>query len=152
MKIFMVIVCVFAVSAAVVPIIIGKASFDGVVTDRYYEKGLDWDKTRKEKLTTGWRMELYDNKFKVSDKSVLISVFDAAGQPLNGASIALKTSRPSTNAFDKTYSLKSVDAVSGRYRSEISFPLYGYWDLQFTVSKDGRNIVFDKRVFADKAE
>lgn len=152
MKVFIIVVCVVAVSAAVVPIIIGKASFDGVVTDKYYEKGLGWDKTQKEKLASGWRIEIENNKFKVSDKSVLFSVFDAAGQPLNGASVSLNISRPATTAFDKTYSAKNAASDSGRYKAEISFPLYGYWDIQFSVSKDGRNIVFDKRVFADKEE
>ncbi|MBF0328772.1 MAG: FixH family protein [Nitrospirae bacterium] len=148
----MIIVCVVAVAAAVVPIIIGSASFDGVVTDKYYEKGLDWDKLQKDKLASGWSVEFKNNKFKVSDKSILISVFDAAGKPINGASISLKISRPATNAFDKTYSAKAVDSYSGRYKSEISFPLYGYWDIQLQVLKDDRNIVFDNRIFAEKEE
>lgn len=148
MKALIALVTLIALSAVIAAIVIGSRSFEGIVTEKPYEKGLSWDRTKDEKKSLGWDVEIPEKRFTVGKNTLIFSILDKKGEPLEGASISVTVSRPSTTAYDRTYKGERLD--DGSSRAVVDFPLYGYWDLKIQVVKDQVNVIYTKNIFAEK--
>ncbi|RJQ53496.1 MAG: hypothetical protein C4526_06455 [Nitrospiraceae bacterium] len=147
MKTLIIIVTIIGLSAVIGSIIVGGMVFDGVVVEKPYEKGLDWDKRRNEKAESGWNVGIEDKIFRTGDNDIYFSVLDKDGGPLTNAQIAVAISRPSTTAYDKSF--ETSVRRDGKYIASINFPLYGYWDLKISVTREKRNVVFEERIYVE---
>ena len=145
MKILIILVTIVALSAVIGSVIVGEKVFDGLVVEKPYEKGLQWDKTRNEKTELGWNVVLKNRAFSAGENDVIISVFDKDGRPLAGAQAIITISRPATTAYDKNYETTLLGV--GSYKVKANFPLYGYWDLKVTVSHDKKSAVYEEKVY-----
>ena len=148
MKALIALVTLIALSAVIAVIVIGSRSFEGIVTEKPYEKGLSWDRIKDEKKSLGWDVEIQEKRFTVGKNTLMFSILDKKGKPLEGASVSVTVSRPSTTAYDRTYRCERLD--DGSCHAVVDFPLYGYWDLKIQVVKDKINLIYTKNIFAEK--
>ncbi len=148
MKSLIAVVTLIALSAVITAIVVGSRSFEGIVTEKPYEKGLTWDRTQDEKRSLGWDVEVREKGFTVGKNALTLAILDKRGKPLEGASVSVTVSRPSTTAYDRAY--RSERIGDGSYRAVVDLPLYGYWDLKIRVVKEQDDVTYTKNIFAEK--
>lgn len=140
--------CLAALLAVGGAVYVGIQSFDGVVTDNPYEKGLRWDEEKKQEEDTGWSVDIRGGGFTTGENILQVSVRDRAGGPLPDAVVVATVSRPSTSEYDRDY--PAVKLGNGLFQAPVSLPLYGYWDIKIHVAGSGHNAVYEKRIYAEK--
>jgi nitrogen fixation protein FixH len=148
MKTLIAIVIIIGLSAVIGAIFIGVKSFDGIVTEHPYEKGLLWDETERKKSELGWRVEILNREFTTGDNNVVISVLDKNSMPLAHAKASLSLSRPATATFNKKFDMILIR--DGMFSASLNFPVFGYWDIGINVSSGGESLLFENRVFVKK--
>ncbi|MGD0886944.1 MAG: FixH family protein [Thermodesulfovibrionales bacterium] len=148
MRILIAIIVLLGLASVIAVIYFGEHTFEGIVVEHPYEQGLAWDRVRKEKSALGWAVDLSNKQFKQGDNELVLSVHDKDGSPLRGAKVSVIVSRPATACYDRRY--ETVGFADGLYRSAVSFPLRGQWDVRVEVSRNGNTVVFDQRIFAEK--
>jgi nitrogen fixation protein FixH len=147
MRILIALVVLLGLASVIAVIYIGVTTFEGIVVENPYEKGLAWDRAWKEKSALGWAVDLSNKQFREGENELMLSVYDRDGMPLRGAKISVIVSRPSTTRYDRRY--EAVASPDGVYRAVVSFPLRGQWDVGVEVSRNGNSVVFDQRIFAE---
>ncbi|RJR20261.1 MAG: hypothetical protein C4581_03515 [Nitrospiraceae bacterium] len=145
MKILIAIVVIIGLFAVVGAIIIGVKSFDGIVTEHPYEKGLMWDEIRHKENELGWTVDVRMRKSFAGDNEVEISVLDRNKRPLTVSKMDLHISRPTAATFDRYFDI--IPLGDGVFLSRPDFPLSGYWDIRINVSSGEDALLFEKRVF-----
>jgi nitrogen fixation protein FixH len=150
MKILFIAVSITAILAAVIPIVIGTKTFDGVVTEKPYETGLLWDEIQKEKAESGWTVAVKNKDFHIGRNEIFIFVNNKNEKALLNPSVSVKVSRPSVMDYDENYTTDKMQ--EGVYKAVINIPLYGYWDLKINVMQGEKNIAFEQRIFAKGTE
>ena len=145
MKILIGIVIMVALAAVVTAVIVGSRSFEGIVVDKPYERGLSWDREQKDRIESGLNIGIKNRTFTVGKNNLLILVTDRKGKPVPDAVLMLTVSRPSTNVYDRTYRLGV--SKEGIYSAPVELPLYGHWDLQITMMRNGHNLIFQRKIF-----
>jgi nitrogen fixation protein FixH len=148
MKFVIVIIVFLGIASVVTVIYVGNRTFEGIVVEHPYEKGLAWDKARKDKSAVGWVVDLSNEQFRKGDNELTLSVRDRDGRPLRDVEVAVIVSRPSTTKYDRRY--ETVGSTDGLYHALVSLPLYGQWDVTAEVSRREKSIDFDYRIFAEK--
>lgn len=107
----------------------------GLVVEDYYERGQDHEKTMLERMRNnpGWEMHIDPPSSLVQGTNATFnfSVRDSSGQPITPGRVTLYAYRPSDARMD--FSTPMRIAGAGSYRTEVSFPLKGVWDLLFSV-------------------
>lgn len=148
MKTLIIAVTIIALAAVAGSIIVGERVFDGLVVEKPYDKGLLWDKTRSDETELGWNTVIRSRILRTGDNDVIFSVLDKEGKPLEGALVTVLISRPSTTAYDKYYE-PSIQG-DAPYKASVHFPLYGYWDLEISVRRENKEVVFQERIYVEK--
>ena len=148
MKTVLILVTLIGLSAVIAAIVVGNRSFEGIVTEHPYEKGLLWEKAEDEKTSLGWKIELPAGRYSVGKNTLTLALRDRGGKPLDGALVSITVSRPSTAAYDKTY--RSQALGDGSYRARVELPFYGLWDLEIRVVKGREDITFKNNIYAGK--
>jgi nitrogen fixation protein FixH len=146
MKFVLLLVAIVGVGAVIGAFVLGKMSFEGTVSEHPYEEGLKRDEVRKEHERLGWQLELTHQEFTVGHAEIGVHIRKADESPLAGADVMLVVSRPNTNEYNKPYNAHQI--FPGVYRADVELPLYGYWDIQFTVRKGKDELDFTRRVYA----
>ncbi|HYA88952.1 MAG TPA: FixH family protein [Nitrospirota bacterium] len=144
--VIIVLVCVIALAATIGTIIIGTRNFEGTVVGKPYETGLAWDETRKAKEMLGWTVDVEGGPFKTGKDEVIVKVLDKEGSALLDAVVTLTVSRPSTNAYNRSY--QTIVLGAGRYSASIDLALVGNWDIIIDVSRKNDHDSFKKTIFA----
>jgi nitrogen fixation protein FixH len=148
MKTLIVTVTAIALAAVIGSIIVGERFFDGLVVEKPYDKGLQWDRERQEKAVLGWKAAVVSRDLHTGNNDMFFTVHDRDGKPLEGDRVTLVISRPSTAAYDQYYEPSTQgDAM---YKVSVHFPLYGYWDLKINVRHENKEVVFQKRIYVEK--
>lgn len=147
MRSFIILISILVTAVTTGTILVGTKSFDGVVVEKPYETGLDWDKKREQKLKLGWIVSLPGSSFPVGRNDLLVAVRDKDGNPLRDAIVLVKMTRPSSNRHDRTY--EAVRQADGRYLAMVDFPLYGKWDLIMNITRHNQRVEFTKPVFVE---
>jgi len=148
MKTLIVIIVFVVLLSVAAVIIIGSRTFEGIVTDRPYEKGLSWDKSQIEKAESGLSVDILTKFFTTGHNEILFSVIDSEGKSPLDARVYAVISRPSSSAYDMTFD--ALGPKDGVYAASVDFPLYGYWDLKICVTRGGKSLTFDNKIFAQK--
>lgn len=144
--VIIVLVCFIALAATIVTIIVGTRSFEGTVVDKPYETGLAWDETHKAKEKLGWTVAVQGGPFKTGKDDLIVKVLDKDGSSLSDADVTVTISRPSTNAYNRTY--QAIVLTGGRYSARIDLPLVGNWDFIIDINRKNDHSSFKKTIFA----
>jgi nitrogen fixation protein FixH len=140
-------IVVFTVFAATIgTILVGSRTFEGVVVEHPYEAGLAWDETQKQAAKLGWRVVFDHLELKQGENSVVLQLIGRNGSALEGASVEVTLSRPSTNEYDRTYQAKPLGM--GRYQVSLLVPLIGLWDLRTVAARGGESFTTVDRMEA----
>ena len=129
-------------------IFLAIATNPGLVTEDYYERGRDMERTIVSRVETGpgWTMHI-DTPADVraaEATTVRYFVVDRAGQPVTPDEVTYFAYRPSDAAQD--FSLPMLEEGKGRYAAKVTFPLGGVWDTLVAVRADGDEYVVGQRV------
>jgi nitrogen fixation protein FixH len=126
-------------------IVVGSRSFDGLVVEKPYENGLDWDKAEQQKTRLGWQVSLDNASVRVGATDLKISIFDKPGTRLKNADVTVKLTRPETTAFDHGY--KAVPQPDGSYRASVTVPVQGNWQAVVAVAQGKNRVVYTLPVY-----
>jgi nitrogen fixation protein FixH len=133
-KVFLIVSGIFAVviSANMTMYYLAYKSFDGLVENNYYKRGLNYQseldqETNQHKL--GWHIDL-----KNSQDKYIVSAKDNKGNTIKNAQVKLTFFRPTQAGFDQTINLKEISP--GIYDKSIKLPLPGIWDIYIEVEKE----------------
>jgi nitrogen fixation protein FixH len=148
MRILIILICVIALAATIGAIIVGRQSFEGLVVEKPYEKGLAWDETRQKQTNLGWTVSVQGAPFKSGKNELIVKVIDKSRSLLTDAGVSVTVSRSSTRAYDKTY--RTTQLSDGRYHASINLLFYGNWDLIIDVSRDNDHSIFKEAIFAEQ--
>jgi len=148
MKTLIIVVIAIGLVSVIAVIVVGTRNFEGIVVEKPYETGLAWDSAEGERESLGWSVDIRTKKFRIGENDVLLRISDKEGKPLSLATVMIMVSRPSTNVYDKTY--RAIDRTDGIYEAQVRLPLFGYWDMNVGIVKEGGHVVLLKEIFADK--
>lgn len=130
-------------------VLVGTRTFDGVVVEKPYETGLDWDKAREQRAKLGWSVSVNGSPLRTGKNDLFIGVMDKDNNPLRDAAVQVRMTRPSTNRHDKTY--EAVRQADGRYLAVVDLPLYGKWDLIMNITHRNERTEFTKSIFVERS-
>jgi len=148
MRAVIVLITLIGIAAVVGAVYMGVQSFDGVVVEHPYERGLAWDRDQHLKKELGWHIELMQQNFKRGMNQVSFRVLDKNDSPLKDMRVMLRVSRPSTEQYDRVY--RDMPAQNGWFSADVDLPLQGMWGLVFSVERDGQAVELEKKVYAEK--
>ncbi len=109
-----------------------------VVISNYHTKALEWDKYMAEQRAgdaLGWQAEL-DVALEADmfgDRTVRLSMKDAGGEPLTGASIRVRAFHYAR--ADQAVESELKEAAPGEYLAALNMRKAGRWELSFVVSR-----------------
>jgi len=148
MRSLIIAVCIIALAATIGTIIVGSRMFEGLVVERPYETGLQWDEMQKRAASLGWKITIETGSFRRGTNELRLKVTDRHGSPLDGLAVAVTLSRPSTRDYDRTYRMtpESRDC----YRASIVIPLGGQWDLRTEITGTGGPFFSVERIRASE--
>jgi nitrogen fixation protein FixH len=149
MRIVLVIVSVIGFAAVIGAIVVGVMSFDGVVTENPYEKGIRWDSMRAERKGSGIEVDLLTEDMSVGKGRMEVMVTGRDGKPYEGL-VNLRISRPETESLDRSY--KAEQESKGIYAADVEFPRHGYWEVTVEVSWLGNRIGFTEKLHVRRNE
>lgn len=127
----------FGIVIAVDALFMVKAyrSFSGEVASNPYEAGLAFNKTlaqRRREAALGWSVGVETT----GGKTVVVTLADRAGKPLDGLSVTGTLERPATETGRQTLNFKPLG--QGRYQAQAR--LDGAWDLR-GVARNSRDMI-----------
>ena len=134
---------VVAVNAIVITFAIG--SFSGLYTSKPRERGLRYNAVVAEQHVRdalGWRI---DTTWRPESGRLEVAVFDATGQPLNGALVFAELVRPVEKRPPIGMTLAMVDA--GKFAGHVELPVRGNWDIDVVVEHQGSRFAQTRRLF-----
>lgn len=122
----------------------------GLVTEDYYEKGQDYEKTINSRIAArnalGWDLNLDMDAKPAMNRPALfrMTAVDKVGLPLRDADVTVHAYRPSDAAAD--FDRKLEEGLPGQYSGDISFPLKGIWDLQVIIVRGDERYEVSRRI------
>lgn len=110
-------------------------SFTGLQTEGHYVKGLAYNRVleaERAEQALGWTVTTEYSSTGVRRGLVAARVQDAAGAPLDGATVTARLVRPTQAGHDMDVAL--VSRGNGVYATEVELPLSGLWDIQTQIA------------------
>ncbi len=150
MKALISIVVIIGLAAVAGSIIVGVNSFNGTVTENPYEEGLRWDEMHRRESEPGWTAGIRNVLYRTGGNDMVISVSDNYGNPLEDAAVSVITGRSATSKYDRTFN--AAAAGDGLFSAEVTFPVYGYWDVTIVVVQNPDTMRFQKKIFVEKRD
>ncbi len=149
MKVFIILIVIVGIAAVVGTIIVGSRSFDGLVVDKPYDRGLQWDQEQRDLIESGLRTEITGKTLQVGVNDITAVVLSKKGEPLKEKHLTIRVSRPSTARYDRMYQAERKQ--NGQFIARgVSLPLSGAWDIDILVGYEGRQLAFRHRIFAEQ--
>ena len=111
----------------------------GLVSEDYYERGRDFEKSITKKIAArnalGWNIntDFPINPVINRSEKYRFNVIDSKGVPVTNAAVTLNVYRPSDAKAD--FNLVMNEIVPGIYAGDISFPLKGQWELTISIKR-----------------
>ena len=150
MKSIIIFSVIAALTAVAGTIVVGINTFDGTVAEHPYERGLEWDRLQQKKAELGWTLNISNNSMKTGRSDLVFKLNDKSGLPLDASNVSVAISRPSTNVYDKHYETEKLP--DGTFKATPNFPLFGYWDLKISVTKNSDHLTLEKSIYIKKEE
>jgi len=148
MKTLLIMVVSIGLLVIVLSIIIGIRSFDGMVAQNPYERGLKWDETNKKKRELGLAIEIKNTNIHTGENNILFKIYRNNGSLYLSPSIRVFITRPSTNRYDAEVVAQKIK--EGLYKAKINFPVYGYWYLVIKPEDYREAVEFKKEIFVEE--
>ena len=130
---------------------LGFTSDAGLIDSSPYESGLIYQETidrLKLASSVDWKKEIHTEL--LDDKglrSFSLKLRTSEDEPFSGASVQLKAIWPPSDKFDNSLVLKELENEPGNYYGEGFFRRTGYWMLDLEVSRDGKGLLFQEKMF-----
>lgn len=134
---------VVAVNATMIWLAVG--SFSGLYTAKPRDRGLHYNAVVEAQRTRdmlGWRI---DTQWRPESNRLEVAAFDAAGQPLADARIAVELVRPVEKHQPVAVAMAAIDG--GRFAGHIDLPARGNWDVDIVVEHHGERYALTRRMF-----
>jgi len=134
---------VVTVNVAMIWLAVG--SFSGLYTVKPRERGLHYNavvEAQNNRDALGWRVYTTWNP---AANRLEVAAFDAAGQPLPGARIAIELIRPVAKQQPLPVTMAAVDI--GRFAGHVGLPARGNWDVDIVVEHRGERYALTRRMF-----
>ena len=116
-----------------------STTFNGLVTDNAYEKGVNYNATialARQQTELGWQANVQFVPDSSGHKATLtVSYTDKAGQPLDGLTVEALAERPTVTGYEATIAF--TQSQKGTYTAQISVPMGGEWDFDLVATSDG---------------
>lgn len=132
------------VSVNGVMIYFAVASWTGLETEDYYEKGLAYNQelaAQRAQRERGWTMQLSFVAQQAKDEhhrgSLRLRFADRDGRPLDDLSVEVKLVRPTREGVDTAVSV--VHRGAGTYAGVVDVPLAGQWDVRIHARRGGEH-------------
>lgn len=100
----------------------------------YYAKGLAWDAQRAAQRASarlGWTLELELQRVDAGARILQLTVRDATGQPLTGASARCRARHRA--ALDRELSAELTETAPGVYQGAFAMTREGHWELDLEL-------------------
>jgi len=136
---------VLAVNAVMIWLAVG--TFGGLATSDYYDRGRTYNETlatAEEIAQTGWTSEASETALGDGAYLIEVTLGNAAGDPLVGATIEGRLIRPAE--ADDDFDVVFVAAGEGLWTAEVSPPAPGLWDLRLIARRDGMALATEHRL------
>jgi nitrogen fixation protein FixH len=133
---------VFAVNTAF--IYYAEHSFPGLSNQNAYERGLEYNRVLDDaaaQRALGWRVVL---RIMPATKSLMLSIRDAAGNPIDTAAVLVDLDRPAEANDDRHLVLAHTTA--GTYQSD-NVLASGNWNASVHIRSGGETFVLEQRVW-----
>ncbi|MEK7433733.1 MAG: FixH family protein [Cyanobacteriota bacterium] len=143
-KLFLTIFLFFAtiITVNISFILISIKTYDGLVEENYYKKGLNYQKTKEEQHTQA-KLDLKVD-FKNKNDVYTITVLDKNNEYLEKSLVTLNFFRPTESGFDKEIILK--EKSKGVYENKIAMDMKGIWDVFIEIKKGDLQWKSKKRI------
>lgn len=141
-------IAILGICGVIVTYIIGYNLFEGTVTENPYETGLKWDEANRQRSELGWSIEIENMSFKPGPNKLIFSIKDKKMNTMRADDIKILTTRPTTSRLDRTW--MPQESKEGRYSVQIDFPVFGHWDIVFTVRKGDQVEMLKKSVYVNQ--
>jgi len=123
------------------------STFNGVITENAYEKGLAYNKTlaaAQQQTEMGWVVEAKDKPASAGHKTtVTISVVDKNGAGIDGLDVQALADRPNVTGADQRVAF--VPKGKGLYSADVEFPEAGQWDFDILAAREGASFEMQRR-------
>lgn len=129
------VVAFFAVFIAVDAVMVTLAiqTQTGVITERAYEKGLQYNDTLEaaaQQETWGWNSDIEFNQ-----GTITFAFFDDLNDPIEHAQVSAEIIRPIQSGHD--FEINLEETAQGRYTAPLALPLPGEWKIRiYAHTKD----------------
>ncbi|MBF0186839.1 MAG: FixH family protein [Magnetococcales bacterium] len=127
---------------------LSQATWNGLVTDKHYEKGLAFNQVldaQRRQDALGWQARWIPEPLNAGQPSTLLyRLNDLDGTPISGAEVSVLFFRPVKEGDDFTVTLR--EERPGHYTGEATPPLPGVWDLSITTQRGEDKHVIVRRV------
>jgi len=123
-------------------------TFTGVETNSAYRDGLSYNKKLEAQAiqrALGWQTALAFEHGRDQSGSLQLTLSDRDGGAINGADVVVHFVRPTHAGSD--FQDRLDPRGSGRYATEVAFPLPGLWDVEMTIQHPRGQHRFKERVF-----
>jgi nitrogen fixation protein FixH len=148
MRTLIIMIGILVVAATAATIFIGTRNFEGLVVDKPYEAGIDWDRIQERKAKLGWSATVNRTSYPLGKSDLIVYLAGRNGSPMSGAVISIAVSRPSTNRYDRTY--PALQQTDGSYLASIDLPLPGRWDVIIHVASGQERADFKTSLAAER--
>ena len=134
MKVVIAIVAAVALGAVAVTIWVASRSYERTVVADPYQAGIHHDADRKRADALGWGVVVEESGLRAGPEATLpLRLSGKEGQPLEGAEVTVRVSRPGTTRHDRLAPARPEGA--GRYLATVPLPEPGFWDLDVMIRK-----------------
>jgi nitrogen fixation protein FixH len=140
---------VIAAIAAVVFGVIGTTiwvasqNYERTVVADPYQAGIHHDADRKRAEALGWGLTVDESALRAGpDVALPVRLTGKGGEPLEGAEVTVRVSRPGTSQLDKLATARAAGA--GRYVATVPLPVAGFWDLDVMIRKGGDTLTLGR--------
>ena len=116
-------------------IYIAQKSWRGVVIEKSYQRGVDYNKTielAKKQKKMGWKVEMRFKNLGNNSGILRVLIRDKNSKLIKNANIRAYFKRPTQDGFDFNMPMIFSDGV---YQARISFPLKGQWDFNLEINR-----------------
>ena len=123
------------------------STFNGVITENAYEKGLTYNKTlaaARQQSELGWVVETVDKPAAAGHKTtVILTIKDKSGDGVEGLDVQALADRPNVTGADHRVAFAAQG--KGVYSADVEFPEAGQWDFDILAARNDATYQVQRR-------
>lgn len=123
------------------------SSWSGVTTTHAFERGIAYNRllaVAAAEAALGWQADVAYRADTARAASLIVTLRDADGRPLDGAVLSVEVLRPLEAQAPVAVAVR--DAGGGRYAGALDDLRAGQWDVRMTVARAGAQVHFTHRM------